>query len=168
VPAHSLLPVADERPPVPGPNPAADLTFSSASSRAKGAKARPPMVSSGRGADAARGLPCAQTAVACVPAGVLRRRPSLGRGDRVVPLDIDWARERLHVRRTWSEDGGRIERCKTARTGGSSYRRQRSGPPGPRRGDGARGSVKDWEPEQRQLVFPKTWAGSRATGPSWS
>ena len=26
--------------------------------------------------------------------------------------DIDWARERVHVRRTWSEDGGRIERCK--------------------------------------------------------
>lgn len=32
--------------------------------------------------------------------------------------DIDWARERLHVERTWSEDGGRIEACKEARTAG--------------------------------------------------
>lgn len=28
--------------------------------------------------------------------------------------DIDWARERVHVERTWSEDGGRIEACKSA------------------------------------------------------
>src|SRR2546426_5457141 len=26
--------------------------------------------------------------------------------------DIDWPRQRVHVQRTWSEDGGRIEPCK--------------------------------------------------------
>jgi len=71
--------------------------------------------------------------------------------------DIDWRRGRLHVQRTFSEKGNRIEACKDSddrwvkaspalldalRTHVEAMRLE--------------GQVKRWTPEQRELVFPNT------------
>ncbi len=71
--------------------------------------------------------------------------------------DIDWGRERVHVERTWSEDGGRFEACKDGED------RWVKLPPTTMTELRAHletmdleASVKDWTPEQRQLVFPNT------------
>ena len=53
--------------------------------------------------------------------------------------DIDWARARVHVARTWSEGGGRIEACKDGED------RWVKLPP-----------ATMWTPAARQLVFPNT------------
>ncbi len=71
--------------------------------------------------------------------------------------DIDWARERVHVARTWSEKGGRIEPCKD---GEDRWVKLPSATMAALRGHleamDLEGSVKDWPPPARQLVFPNT------------
>ena len=71
--------------------------------------------------------------------------------------DIDWTRERVHVARTWSEGGGRIERCKDGEdrwvklplaTMAALRAHLEAKDP--------EGSVKGWPPAARQLVFPNT------------
>ena len=71
--------------------------------------------------------------------------------------DIDWTRGRIHVQRTWSEKGGRIEPCKD---GDDRWVKA-----SPTLLEALRehlatmdleGQVKDWSPEQRQLAFPNT------------
>jgi len=71
--------------------------------------------------------------------------------------DIDWARERVHVARTWSEGGGRMEPCKDGED------RWVKLPPATIAALRAHleamdleGSVKGWTPAARQLVFPNT------------
>jgi integrase len=71
--------------------------------------------------------------------------------------DIDWARERVHVARTWSEGGGRVEPCK------DSEDRWVKRPPATMAALRAHleakdleGSVKGWPAAARQLVFPNT------------
>jgi len=71
--------------------------------------------------------------------------------------DIDWTRGRIHVQRTWSEKGGRIEACKDGEA-----RWVKATPEllvALREHLAAmelEGQVKNWSPEQRQLVFPST------------
>lgn len=71
--------------------------------------------------------------------------------------DIDWTRGRLHVQRTWSEKGGRIEPCKD---GEDRWVKASPALLAALRDHVARveleGQVKNWTPEQRQLVFPTT------------
>ncbi len=71
--------------------------------------------------------------------------------------DIDWTRERVHVERTWSEDGGRLEPCKDgedrwvklpAATLAALQARLEA--------MDLEGSVHRWSPEQRALAFPNT------------
>jgi integrase len=71
--------------------------------------------------------------------------------------DLDVRRERVHIQRTWSEDGGRIEACKDGED------RWVKLPPSTIAALRAHleamaleASVKDWSAEQRQLVFPNT------------
>jgi len=78
-----------------------------------------------------------------------------GESAALYTTDIDWARGRLHIQRTWSEKGGRIERCKDGEDRWvkaspallAALRRHVSAMQ-------LEGQVKDWSPEQRQLVFP--------------
>lgn len=69
--------------------------------------------------------------------------------------DIDWKRGRIHVQRTWSDKAGRIEAPKD-----SGGRHVKASPAllGALRAHleamTLEGQVKDWTPEQRQLVFP--------------
>ena len=71
--------------------------------------------------------------------------------------DIDWARERVHVACTWSEKGGRIEPCKD---GEDRWVKLPSATMAALRGHleamDLEGSVKDWRPPARELVFPNT------------
>jgi integrase len=71
--------------------------------------------------------------------------------------DIDWTRGRLHVQRTWSEKGGRIEKCKD---GEARYVKATPALLDALRSHVAamdlEGQVKNWTPEQRRLVFPTT------------
>jgi hypothetical protein len=71
--------------------------------------------------------------------------------------DIDWAPERVHVARTWSEGGGRIEPCKDGED------RWVKLPPATMASLRAQleamdleGGVREWTPASRQLVFPNT------------
>jgi integrase len=71
--------------------------------------------------------------------------------------DIDGARERVHVARTWSEGGGRIEPCKDGED------RWVKLPPATMaalrthlEAMDLEGSVKEWPPASRSLVFPNT------------
>ena len=71
--------------------------------------------------------------------------------------DIDWTRGRLHVQRTWSEKGNRIEACKDGearwvKTSPALLTALREHVANLE----LEGQVKDWTPEQRQLVFPNT------------
>ena len=69
--------------------------------------------------------------------------------------DIDWARGRLHVQRTYAEKGRRIEPCKDHEDRWvkaspallAALRDHLSAME-------LEGQVKEWTPEQRQLVFP--------------
>ena len=71
--------------------------------------------------------------------------------------DIDWGRERVHVARTWSEGGGRIEACKDGedrwvklpRTTMRALRAHLAA-------TDLEGSVKGWAPAAPELVFPNT------------
>jgi integrase len=80
-----------------------------------------------------------------------------GESAALYTTDIDWARGRLHVQRTWSEKGGRIEPCKDGED-----RWVKASPAllaALRQHVAAaqlEGQGKDWSPEQRQLVFPNT------------
>ena len=83
--------------------------------------------------------------------------------------DIDWARERVHVARTWSEGGGRVEPCK------DSEDRWVKLPPATMAALRAHleakdleGSVKGWPPAARHLVFPNTVGRTPAMGASSS
>jgi len=71
--------------------------------------------------------------------------------------DIDWARERVHVARTWSEGGGRIEPCKD---GEDRWVKLPAATMAALRAHleakDLEGSVKGWPPAARQLVFPNT------------
>jgi integrase len=73
--------------------------------------------------------------------------------------DIDWKRGRLHVQRTYSEKGGRIELCKD---GEDRWVKASPALLAALRDHVAamelEGQVKSWSPEQRLLVFP-THAG---------
>jgi hypothetical protein len=73
--------------------------------------------------------------------------------------DIDWGRGRLHVQRTWSEKGGRIEDCKD---GDDRWVKIAS----PAALEALRGhceamdleaQVRGWDAVQRRLVFPNTF-----------
>jgi len=72
--------------------------------------------------------------------------------------DIDWARGRLHVWRTWSEPGNRIEACKDGE--GRWIKVQSPGALQALRAhvDAVRleAQVKDWPPDRRRLVFPNS------------
>lgn len=71
--------------------------------------------------------------------------------------DIDWTRGRLHVQRTWSEKANRIEACKDGED-----RWVKASPAllaalrEHLEAIELEGHVKQWTPEQRQLVFPNT------------
>ena len=69
--------------------------------------------------------------------------------------DIDWARQRVHVQRTWSEDGGRIEPCKD---GEARWVKLTPATVAALRAHcesmDLEGSLKRWTTDQRQLVFP--------------
>jgi len=69
--------------------------------------------------------------------------------------DIDWTRGRIHVQRTWSEKGNRIEACKDgedrwvkASPALLAALRDHIGKVD------LEGQVRNWTPDQRQLVFP--------------
>lgn len=73
----------------------------------------------------------------------------------LVQEDLDWARGRIHVERTWSEDGGRLEACKD---GDDRWVKM---PPAVAAGIrehlemiALEGQVAAWRPEQRQLLVP--------------
>jgi integrase len=68
--------------------------------------------------------------------------------------DIDWSRSRLHVQRTWSEDGGRIEATKNRwvklpASALETLRAQVEATPLEAQPNG-------WTHEQRRLVFPNS------------
>src|SRR5437870_1587438 len=69
--------------------------------------------------------------------------------------DIDWTRGRIHVQRTWSEKGGRIEPCKD---GEDRWVKASPALLAALRDHlvamELEGQVKDWTPQQRALVFP--------------
>ena len=71
--------------------------------------------------------------------------------------DIDWKRGRVHVQRTYSEKGGRVEPCKD---GEDRWVKASPALLAALRDHLAamelEGQVKDWTPEQRGLVFPTT------------
>ena len=71
--------------------------------------------------------------------------------------DLDWRRERVHVHRTWSEDGGRIELCKD---GEDRWVKLPSATLAAVQAHleamDLEATVKGWTAEQRQLVFPNT------------
>jgi integrase len=71
--------------------------------------------------------------------------------------DIDWRRGRIHVQRTWSESGGRIERCKDGEdrwvtVPASTLAALRAHC----EAMDLEATLHHWTPEQRQLVFPNT------------
>jgi integrase len=73
---------------------------------------------------------------------------------------IDWRRGRLHVQRTWSESGGRVERCKDGddrwvTLPASTIAALRAHCEAME----LEATLKEWTPEQRQLVFPNTVGG---------
>ena len=80
-----------------------------------------------------------------------------GESTALCRTDIDWTRGRIHVQRTWSEKGGRIEPCKDgddrwvkASTALLEALREHLATMD------LEGQVKDWSREQRLLVFPNT------------
>jgi integrase len=80
-----------------------------------------------------------------------------GEATALYKTDLDWARGRVHVQRTWSEDGGRMEPCKDGED------RWVKLPPSVLaalrvhiEATDLEGSLKRWPKERRQLVFPNT------------
>ena len=78
-----------------------------------------------------------------------------GESAALYATDIDWKRGRIHVQRTWSVKAGRIEVPKD-----SDGRHVKASPAlltalrAHLEAMKLEGQVKDWTPEQRQLVFP--------------
>jgi integrase len=80
-----------------------------------------------------------------------------GEATALYRADLDERRQRVHVQRTWSEDGGRMEACKDGED------RWVKLPPATMAALSAHmeamdieAGVKDWSSEQRQLVFPNS------------
>jgi len=69
--------------------------------------------------------------------------------------DIDWARQRLHIRRTWSDPVQRIERCKD---GDARWVKVTPGVLNALKGHleamDLEAGLSGWSPEARELVFP--------------
>ena len=142
----------------PGPNPAADLKFFIGKQPSK--KARKRDLQWFR-PDEARTLLTACRALkprwyafllVCFGGGL-----RWGETTALSRSDIDWGRERVHVRRTWSEDGGRIESCKDGED------RWVKLPPAAIAALRAHceamdleASLKGWDPDHRQLAFPNS------------
>jgi len=80
-----------------------------------------------------------------------------GEATALSQADIDWGRERLHVARTWSEDGGRIEACKD---GEDRWVKLPPAAVAALRSHceamGLEAALKGWTADQRQLVFPNS------------
>jgi|RhiMethySRZTD1v2_1073278.scaffolds.fasta_scaffold06294_2 integrase len=80
-----------------------------------------------------------------------------GESAALYKTDIDWTRGRIHVQRTWSEKGGRIEPCKD---GEDRWVKASPALLAALREHLALverdAQANDWTPEQRQLVFPTT------------
>jgi len=96
-----------------GPNPASDLKFFIGRQPSKRSRKRDlqwfPQTEAKILLEACRGLKPRWCAFLMVGfGGGLRWGEITG----LVKSDIDWPRQRVHVQRTWSEDGGRIEPCK--------------------------------------------------------
>jgi integrase len=80
-----------------------------------------------------------------------------GESAALLKTDVDWIRSRIHVQRTYSEKGGRIEPCKdgedrwvkTSPSLLAALRDQLAAME-------LEGQVKDWTTEQRTLMFPTT------------
>lgn len=70
--------------------------------------------------------------------------------------DLDWTHGRIHVQRTWSEDGGRIERCKDGEDRWVKLQTPEAIAALRAHLEAAdlEASVKEWTPAQRRLVFP--------------
>jgi integrase len=74
--------------------------------------------------------------------------------------DIDWRRGRLHVQRTWSESGGRVERGKDGEDCWVTVPASTlTALPAHCEAMDLEATLKEWTPEQRQLVFPNTVGG---------
>jgi integrase len=141
-----------------GPNPAADLKFFVGKQPSKRARKRD--VQWFRPAEARRLLEACQalrprwTAFLMVGFGGGLR---WGETTALRRADIDWARERVHVERTWSEDGGRLERCKD---GEDRWVKLPAATMAALQAHleamDLEGSVNRWTPEQRELAFPNT------------
>ena len=83
-----------------------------------------------------------------------------GEATALTRADIDWRRGRIHVQRTWSESGGRLERCKDGED------RWVTVPVSTLAALQAHceamdleATLNDWTPDQRQLVFPNSVGG---------
>jgi integrase len=80
-----------------------------------------------------------------------------GESAALYKTDFDWTRGRIHVQRTWSEKGGKIEPCKD---GEARWVKASPALLAALREHLAamelEGQVKGWTPEQRRLVFPTT------------
>jgi integrase len=80
-----------------------------------------------------------------------------GESAALYQTDIDWRRSRIHVERTFSEKANRIEPCKDG-----EGRWVKASPAllqalrAQVEAAALEGQVKQWTPEQRQLVFPNT------------
>lgn len=78
-----------------------------------------------------------------------------GESAALYKTDLDWSRSRIHVQRTWSEKGNRIEACED---GEDRWVKASPALLQALRDHIANvdleGRVREWTPEQRQLVFP--------------
>lgn len=143
---------------LPGPNPAADLKFFIGKGAHRKAKRRVAAFFAQE-----EGPQLVATAHALwsrwstfILAGLLAGL-RWGESAAFYKTDLDWTRGRLHVQRTWSEKGGRIEPCKNGEDHWvkanpallTALREHLAGME-------LEGQVKDWSSEQCQLVFPKT------------
>jgi integrase len=149
-----------------GPNPAADLKFFFGRQASKRARQRD--VQWFRQPEAVRLLAACR---ALKPRWFAFLLVSFGGGLRwgettaLERQDIDWRRGRLHVQRTWSESGGRVERCKDGddrwvTVPGSAIAALRA------HGEAVdlEATLKQWTPAQRQRVFPNTVGGVTRSG----
>jgi integrase len=141
-----------------GPNPAAELKFFMGKQPSK--KARKRDLQWFRQGEARTLLAACQARkprwvaflMVCFGGGV-----RWGETTALLGQDIDWARERVHVARTWSEGGGRIEPCKD---GEDRWVKLPAATMAALRAHleakDLEGCVKGWPPAARQLVFPNT------------